>query len=715
MSPYDFCAGRYAVRTSPCFIGVVWLLLGATATFAADEQVTRVLQPGQHPKDSRLGKPKELNGYFPLTVPADRARWEARRREVREQVLVATGLWPMPDRPAVEAIIHGKIDRDDYTIEKVYFASYPGHYVSGNLYRPKNKTGKLPGVLCPHGHWRNGRFYDAGEQDALNQIKMAAEKTIEGARYPLQARCAQLARMGCVVFHYDMVGVADSQPIAHTTGFTDAEAELRLQSFMGLQTFNSIRALDFLAAQPEVDPERLGVTGASGGGTQTFMLCAIDDRPAAAFPAVMVSTAMQGGCICENCSYLRQDTGNIELAGLFAPRPFGMSGANDWTIDIETKGLPELKALYRLYGAEDRVMAKCFPQFPHNYNQVSREVMYNWFNKHLRLGQPKPVQEKPFVAVDPKELSVFDEQHPRPSDALDAVGLRKNITAIAERQLGALRPTDGKSLEPYRSAVGTALRVMVGDRLPGPADVDAKKVKTEARDNLRLEKWILGRKEKSEEIPAVLLVPSDAKAMVVVWVHPDGKASLFRDGKLVAAAQHILDAKASILAADLFLTGEFLPVTAPAVDARYAGYTFGYNRPLLANRVHDLLTVIAFAASRPEIKSVDLVGFDKAGVWTLLARGLCGDKVRRSAVHADFDFDQVHSTSDEMMLPGAVKYGGIAGLAALCAPQELLIHGLGKRSLPLTEVAYRAASQSDRLDMREPALSSEDAVRWLLR
>src|SRR5213593_1157340 len=132
-----------------------------------------------------------------------------------------------------------------------------------------------------------------------------------GARYPLQARCVHLARMGCVVFHYVMVGVADSTKIAHRTGFTDAEAELRLQSFMGLQTWNSIRALDFLTSLPDVDAKRIGVNGASGGGTQTFILCAIDDRPAAAFPAVMVSTAMQGGCVCENCSYLRQDTGNI--------------------------------------------------------------------------------------------------------------------------------------------------------------------------------------------------------------------------------------------------------------------------------------------------------------------------------------------------------------------------------------------------------------------
>src|SRR5262249_24560042 len=111
-------------------------------------------------------------------------------------------------------VIHGKIDREEYTIEKVFFASMPGHYVSGNLYRPKGRTGKLAGVLCPHGHWPNGRFYERPEDQAREEIKRGAEQTMNGARFPLQARCAMLARMGCVVFHYDMLVIADSQSIA---------------------------------------------------------------------------------------------------------------------------------------------------------------------------------------------------------------------------------------------------------------------------------------------------------------------------------------------------------------------------------------------------------------------------------------------------------------------------------------------------------------------
>lgn len=112
---------------------------------------------------------------------------------------------------------------------------------------------------------------------------------------------------------------------------------------MGLQTWNSIRAVDFLSELPDVDPKKIGVTGASGGGTQTFMLACVDRRPKAFFPAVMVSTAMQGGCTCENASYLRINTGNIEFAAMAAPRAVGMSAADDWTKELETKGLPQLK------------------------------------------------------------------------------------------------------------------------------------------------------------------------------------------------------------------------------------------------------------------------------------------------------------------------------------------------------------------------------------
>src|SRR6266545_232937 len=394
---------------------------------------TKVFTGDKKPTDYRLGPPKTLNDYFPFSVPKTKEAWEVRRKQVREQLLVANGLWPLPEKTPLNAVAHGKIERDGYTIEKVYFASMPGHYVCGNLYRPApaadpaKPVGKRPAVLCPHGHWPNGRFLEQAAATQAADKKRGAETTDEGAKSPLQARCANLAMMGFVVFHYDMVGYADSTAIPHRQGFTDAEAELRAQNFMGLQTWNSIRALDFIESLPDVDPKKIGVTGASGGGTQTFILCAIDDRPAAAFPAVMVGTAMQGGCICENCSHLRVNTGNVEIAAVFAPKPQAFSCANDWTKDFPTKGFPELQALYELYGAKDKVAQKAWLDYPHNYSQPSREFMYGWFAKHL-LGKDGPEEEKKFKFVPPKELSVFDEKHPRPKDELNAAKLREVMT-----------------------------------------------------------------------------------------------------------------------------------------------------------------------------------------------------------------------------------------------------------------------------------------------
>src|SRR5713226_10728643 len=157
-------------------------ILAASSAYAADADPTRILEP------------TTLNDYFPMTPSASRAAWEARRKELREQVLVATGLWPMPEKLPLQPVIRGKIDRDDYTIEKVFFASYPGHYVSGNLYRPKLSGGrqppeqKHPAVISPHGHWgkddasnpwaNSGRFYEREEKEAKAEIDKGAEKTM---------------------------------------------------------------------------------------------------------------------------------------------------------------------------------------------------------------------------------------------------------------------------------------------------------------------------------------------------------------------------------------------------------------------------------------------------------------------------------------------------------------------------------------------------------
>jgi dienelactone hydrolase len=669
---------------------------------------------GDQKKDARLGPPRHYDlKYFPWTPPTSKAAWEAERQRVREKILVATGLWPMPEKTPLNAVIHGKIERDGYTIEKVFFASYPGHYVSGNLYRPTGKTGKLPAILSPHGHWANGRFYEANDKEVAAQLKSGAEQTKDSAKYPLQARCAQLARLGCVVFHYDMVGNADSRQIEHRKGFTDVEAELRLQNFMGLQTWNSIRALDFLCGLPDVDPSRIGVTGASGGGTQTFILCAIDDRPAAAFPAVMVGTAMQGGCVCENCSYLRIDGNNVQIAACMAPRPLGMTGAEDWTKDIMTKGLPELKQVYSLYGAADNVKAEAHREFGHNYNQVSREIMYNFFNKHLKLGHEGTIREQSFVPVPPKELSVYDADHPRPSDATNAEGLRRYLTEQSEKQMAALLPKDTASLTEFVKVMRPALRTMVADSLPNSADVvGERQAQSVVPGGAVFSRQTVGREGSGERVLLEYWIPPKSGGRCVVWVHPDGRGSITSKEFKKAMAMN-----AGVCVVEVLRTGATANEKAAAVNKTFAGYTFGYNRPLVAERVHDILTAVAWATGRKGVESVDLVGFGKAGPWVALARGLCHEKVRRTAADMnDFRFEQVNDCNDEMMLPGGLKYGGLLTLAAVAAPHEMLLHNTkGCGSARFLTAAYQTAGHADRLQLREDAMAPDAVVEWLLR
>jgi dienelactone hydrolase len=703
---------------------LVWLLLVSLA----GAEAPRAKPEGKLPDDRRLGPQKTLNDYFPFTPPKAAAEWQARADELRRQTLVGLGLWPMPAKTPANAVVHGRVNRDGYTVERVYLESFPGHFVTGSLYRPTGRSGRLPGVLCPHGHWPEGRFYDQNSQSqkVRDLIVLGAERFEAGGRSPLQARCVQLARMGCVVFHYDMVGYADSKQLEHRPGprehmntlanwgLRSPQAELRLQTVCGLQTYNSIRALDWFSELPDVDPERIGVTGASGGGTQTFLLGAIDPRPAVIFPAVMVGTAMQGGCTCENACYLRRGTGNVELAGLFAPKPLGMTGADDWTKEIMTKGLPELQQLYALLGAKDRVMAKALVQFPHNYNYVSRAVMYAWFNKHLKLGLKEPIVEEDYVPLSVAEMTVWDDADPKPPSGDDYErSLLRNMTEDSRRQLATLAPRDEATWKKFDEVIGGAFRTLVGRSLPPVGAIEYEKIDEQDRGDWLQFASLLRDPKRGEEVPVVFLMPKKWNRHAVIWLDEQGKRGLFDTaGDPIPAVAKLLAAGFTVAGIDLLGQGEFTVDGEPWKKARlnkggsgtatwdtYAAYTFGYNDTLFAQRVHDVLSLISYVKHhKREPEEIALVGFGRGAAWAAAAMAVAGPVVDRAAINTQgFRFAQVNAIDHPEFWPGAVKYGDLPSLLAMSAGRRLWLAGEAENESLLIREAFTAVGKTQHL------------------
>lgn len=335
--------------------------------------------------------------FLDLTAVTSKVAWETRASKIRSQIREGMQLQTLPPKPSSKPIINGKRIMDGYSIENVAFESMPGVYVTGNLYRPLKKQKSYPGILCPHGHGENphGRF-----------------------REQTQKRCATLARMGAVVFVWDMVGQGDARQCEH-----------KMPKALKLQTINSIRSLDFISSLPGIDKNRIAMTGESGGGTQTFILTALDDRVKVSVPAVMVSAYFFGGCVCESGMPIHKkgdyQTNNVEIAALTAPRPMLLiSDGGDWTKNTPKVEFPFIQNVYGFYGKKALVENVHLPDEKHDYGPSKRQAMYAFMAKYLKLDIKSVqdagglVNEAPAKVLEEKDLSVFNENSPRPAHAV---------------------------------------------------------------------------------------------------------------------------------------------------------------------------------------------------------------------------------------------------------------------------------------------------------
>ncbi len=564
------------------------LLLSLCACMAAQAQI-----PAQ---DARNLDPPNTDTHFAPKTYRTLAEWESRKQTLRRQILSAAGLMPLFPRSDVHPQIFGRIENRDYAVEKVLLETLPGYYLGGNLYRPLRPAPPegFPAVLSPHGHWNYGR---------LEHTNIAS----------VPARAINLARQGYVVFAYDMVGYNDTVQTPHDFGDKPAE---QLWAFgpMGLQLWNSIRALDFLETLPGVNRGKLGITGASGGATQTMLLDAVDDRIQFAAPANMVSFIMQGGSLCENAPNLRIDTNNVEIASMMAPRPMIMTAATeDWTRNMMKEEYPAVRAIYDLYDKRDRVEALLL-EAPHNYNQPNREAMYAFFGKHV-LGQTDAAKlRERSVRIEKLQDMLALHNRKLPDNALTFAGVFDEWKRLSRAQHGEERARLAEALAAeWPSQV---LAETTGERV------------------------LLGRPGKGDRIPGIWIKGSNPPALVV---HPEG-AQAARQSPEVA---RLLQAGRAVLLIDAFQTG-----SAAAPRNRSVKMFLTFNKSDDANRVQDILTSLAWLKS----PRTTLAGVGKAAVWCLFAAAVSPQPVELANDVSEYG---------DFFVPGIERAGGIDAAKAL--------------------------------------------------
>lgn len=639
--------------------GVAAVALSTSPEFnpATVMQRTRVLDTPEPVVDQRAREARHTHTVFTMPHFDSADAWEARAAALRKRIRLASGLYPWPEKTPLNARISGKIAHDDYTIENVHFEAYPGFYVTGNLYKPAG-DGPFPGMAGPHGHWSGGRLEDSD-------------------RGSVPARGITLARMGIVTFIYDMIGYNDSLQFEHNWG-GKKEKLWGIHPF-ALQLWSSVRAVDFLQNLPEVMPDRIGCTGASGGGTQTFALTAIDPRIKVSAPVNMISSRMQGGCLCENAPILRLDNANMEIGALMAPRPMLMvSATGDWTRETPRVEYPAIRSIYALYDAENRVK-NVHVDAPHNFNLDSREAMYRFMGRWL-LNEPgwEEYEEPPYTLEPEEALRVFPDRERDTSEGEAIVArLIESTRAKWEKELAGAADDP----EAFAAEHREALALVLGASVPGANDLECERTRIAERDGYVQENWILGRDGEGDAIPALFFRGTGAEPQdSVLLVSGQGKQTFLdaTTGEPGALVQGLIDAGKAVLCIDPFLTGEQRGIMAPVERVQIGNYMDTFQPTATGYRVQDVITAAAFLRARRDLTdTVSLAGRGSAGVWALFASAVDGAMATTWADLSGFDPASDAAWAAQYYVPCIRAIGDVRTAAALIAPAPLYVAAAG--------------------------------------
>ena len=655
----SFSVGWLNPRTG-AYEGRAWVQGGAERTFSSPNENDWVLHLKKVDDRSLAGWQKRLK----LAARSPES-WRSRREEIRRQILVAAGLWPEFERPPIKAVVTGQLERDGYTLKKVYLETWPGFYLTGDLYLP-TKPGPLPAVLCTHGHGRNGRFGPDEEQP----------------------RAITLTRMGFVVFAYDMIGYGECTQLPHE--FADPPWGL---SLLGLQLWDSLRVVDYVSSLPEVDPKRIGVTGSSGGGTQTFLLTAVDDRIACAVPVCMVAAEFQGGCSCENAPGLRIGLNNVEIAAAAAPRPLMLIAATgDWTKYVPVLEGPAIHGVYTALGIDDRFRCVQFVA-PHNYNKDSREAVYPWLAYWLNHAPRAEHLAESAIEVEPhKNLEVFSPAHPRPKDAVDANGLDAELKEKIRRQLDSLWPKDAASLEHFHQVMKPALHYPLSAKWPAPGEIEPATTKG-ANSADPFARISIRHLDLPATIELLASTPSDEKhrTSLLITATAQDTESILHELQMGGQAIFVLQ----------FQPHEHEIASGGNEEQRHQ-FVSTYYRTALAWQVQDILTALAYLTESAGFDEVRLAGIGEAGIPTLLARALepTGKVSLTIADLAGVNSEDERTWTGKREQAGMLRFGGLRTAAILAAPGELVLHNTSARfDTAIIRQAYRAIDHASALEI----------------
>jgi dienelactone hydrolase len=334
--------------------------------------------------------------------------WEQRKPRLKQEYLEMLGLWPMLEKTPLNAKVTGTVDNGEVTIEKVHFQSRPGLYVTGNFYRPKKPEGKYPAVLYVCGH---------------------SDKKRDGNKTAFQDHGMWFASNGFVCLIIDTLQLGEIPGIHHGTyregrwwwqarGYTPA----------GVECWNGIRAIDYLIERPDVDLDRIAVTGISGGGAATFWIAAADDRVRVAVPvsgmsdlqSYVANKVINGHC---DCMFLI-NTYRWEwttIAALIAPRPLLFANSDKdpiFPMDGNRRIMARLRQLYKLY-KRPNLVDEFVSSGGHDYRPDLRMAVFKFINTYMR-GDTSPVKDSAeFKPLDGKLLRVFPEDKDLPTDAIN--------------------------------------------------------------------------------------------------------------------------------------------------------------------------------------------------------------------------------------------------------------------------------------------------------